>query len=270
MWWSSWSSDEAVFSGALLTMYVGAALTVLSLQFAAAPYGRHVGPGSGWWGPGVAAPVAWSVMESPTLWLFWLVFPLGRQRSHPIALAAAALFLVHYTHRTLVYPLRLLRSSSRPKPVPLLVAALAFAFNLLNAYLQARSASHYARYPYPYPYPGRAAWLRVALGAALFAWGMRLNVASDRALLRLKEEARGGYKVPRGGWFDLVACPNYMGEAAEWLGWAIVAWSPAALAFFLYTCANLGPRARAHRRWYRLKFGDDFPAARKAFIPFIY
>uniref|UniRef100_A0A6V7QTC2 3-oxo-5-alpha-steroid 4-dehydrogenase C-terminal domain-containing protein n=1 Tax=Ananas comosus var. bracteatus TaxID=296719 RepID=A0A6V7QTC2_ANACO len=240
MWWSSWSSDEAVFSGALLTMYVGAALTVLSLQFAAAPYGRHVGPGSGWWGPGVAAPVAWSVMESPTLWLFWLVFPLGRQRSHPIALAAAALFLVHYTHRTLVYPLRLLRSSSRPKPVPLLVAALAFAFNLLNAYLQARSASHYARYPYPTPTPaGRRGGARRLQGAP-------------------------------GGWFDLVACPNYMGEAAEWLGWAIVAWSPAALAFFLYTCANLGPRARAHRRWYRLKFGDDFPAARKAFIPFIY
>ncbi|XP_072954711.1 steroid 5-alpha-reductase DET2 [Typha angustifolia] len=260
--------DSTLFSAALISLYLITPITILFLQFLSAPYGKHFRPG---WGPTIPSPLAWLLMESPTLWLSAFLFPLGRHRRHPLALAAFLLFLLHYLNRTLLFPLILFLNSKRkgynPKPFPLLIAAFAFAFNLLNAYLQSRSVSHYSSYPDPIP---PWTYARVAVGAFLFFWGMRVNIQSDRTLMRLKEEAKGGYKIPRGGWFEVVSCPNYMGEGAEWLGWALVAWSPAALGFFMYTCANLGPRARAHRSWYIEKFGAEYPAKKKAFVPFVY
>ncbi|KAF3337773.1 steroid 5-alpha-reductase DET2 [Carex littledalei] len=260
------SSDESLYNSLLLTLYIITPLTILSLQFLSAPYGKHFRPG---WGPSLPAPLAWFLMESATLWLTSLLFPLGQFRSHPLSLFALSLFLLHYTHRTIIYPLRLFLSSRPSSPVPLSIAVFAFSFNLLNAYVQSRSLSHYAIYPATWPWPAWV-WARVVIGTAIFFWGMKVNITSDRVLMRLKEEAKGGYKIPRGGWFEVVSCPNYMGEMAEWLGWAVVNWSPAALAFFLYTSANLGPRARAHRRWYREKFGEEYPASRRAVVPFVY
>ncbi|XP_038981034.1 steroid 5-alpha-reductase DET2 [Phoenix dactylifera] len=261
-------SDETLFGTALVTLYVMCPLTVLSLRFLAAPYGRHARSG---WGPALPAALAWALMESPTLWLTLLLLPRGRHRSHPLALTILALYLLHYIHRTVVYPLRLSIKSKSKSGFPLVIALVAFSFNLLNAYLQARSASHYAEYPAAssaFAF-GLWVWLRVLVGMGIFFWGMSVNIRSDLALLRLKAEG-GGYRIPRGGWFEWVSCPNYMGEAAEWLGWAVVACSPAALAFFLYTCSNLVPRARAHHQWYLEKFGEDYPRSRKAVVPFVY
>lgn len=99
--------------------------------------------------------------------------------------------------------------------------------------------------------------------------GMRMNVGCDAVLVGLKREG-GGYKIPRGGWFELVSCPNYFGETLEWFGWAVMTWSWVGLGFLLYTCANLVPRARANHKWYLDKFGTDYPQNRKAVIPFLY
>ncbi|URD97136.1 hypothetical protein MUK42_36024 [Musa troglodytarum] len=261
--------DSKLFWAALVSLYVICPLTIASLQFLVAPYGRHAQPG---WGPPLPAALAWFLMESPTLWLTLILYPRGRYCSQPIALIILTLYLLHYTNRTVIFPLRLHFSKSKkmkPKDFPLYIALIAFAFNLLNAYLQSRSISHYANYPTTFSNEWWWICLRVAAGMLLFFWGMAVNISSDSVLLRLKSEG-GGYKIPRGGWFELVSCPNYMGEMMEWLGWAIMAWSPAALGFFLYTCSNLGPRAKAHLQWYQQKFGDEYPKSRKAFIPFVY
>ncbi|EPS60181.1 hypothetical protein M569_14623, partial [Genlisea aurea] len=258
-------SDEEFYGGCVFSLFFLSLPTAVSLLFISAPYGRHR---RGGWGPAVSPPVAWCVMESPTIWLTLLLFPHGKNRRNPRAMILISPYLLHYLHRAVVYPLRLLRKTPGAKEAsgfPASVAAMAFGFNLLNAYLQSRWVSEYADL-------GESFWLRFCGGGAVFVAGAAVNVWSDYRLLDLKESGGGGgggYRVPRGGIFEWISCPNYFGEMVEWLGWALMTWSWAGLGFFIYTVANLGPRAVAHHNWYLEKFGEDYPKSRRPFIPSI-
>lgn len=253
--------DYSLYTAALKTLYISAVINVISLPFISAPYGKHF---RGGWGPTIPASLAWFLMESPTIFLTICFYPFGRHVFHPLSLLLVFLYLFHYCNRTLVFPQRLRKGA---KGFPISVAAMAFVFNLLNAYVQTRSLSHYSVYE-----ERLSIWVmvRILIGVMVFAWGMWVNVQSDLALLRLKKESGGVYKIPRGGWFEYVCNPNYMGEAAEWFGWAVVAWSPAAWGFFFYTCSNLVPRARTNLRWYGEKFGEEYPKSMKAILPFLF
>jgi hypothetical protein len=68
--------------------------------------------------------------------------------------------------------------------------------------------------------------------------------------------------------FRYISCPNLLGELIEWLGFAILCWNLPALTFFIWTSANLIPRALSHHRWYKEKF-NNYPPERKAIIPFL-
>ena len=114
-------------------------------------------------------------------------------------------------------------------------------------------------------------WLadpRFLAGVALFLAGYALNLSADRTLRGLRAPGETGYKIPQGGAYRWVSCPNYLGEILEWLGWALATWSLAGLAFAVYTIANLAPRAMANHRWYRDRF-PDYPPQRRALIPFV-
>ncbi|KAK4396153.1 Steroid 5-alpha-reductase DET2 [Sesamum angolense] len=258
-------SDEGLFHYTLLFLFLSTPPTIISLLFLTAPYGKHVRPG---WGPTIPPPVAWFLMESPTIWLTLLLFPYGKNNGNPRAFLLMSPFLLHYLHRTLIYPLRLYLKTRDGKIqkscFPVSVAMMAFGFNILNAYLQARWVSEYADLD-----GDEWFWWRLAAGAMVFFGGAVMNVWSDNVLMGLKEGG-GGYKIPRGGLFEWVSCPNYFGEILEWLGWALMTWSWAGFGFFTYTCANLVPRAGANHKWYLKKFGEDYPKNRRAVIPFVY
>ena len=107
---------------------------------------------------------------------------------------------------------------------------------------------------------------RFLAGLAIFLAGMTLNIRSDNILLKLRNSENPGYAIPRGGAYRYVSCPNYLGEVIEWAGWALATWSLAGFAFFLYTAANLAPRALSHHQWYKARF-PDYPPNRKALVP---
>ena len=233
-----------------------AALTLVSLLRFRAPYGRHYA-GTGW-GPAIPNRLGWILMELPATALFAYVYATGEAAAQTVPLILLAMWQGHYLNRTFVYPFRTRTSGKR---MPLVVVLSGFAFNVLNAYVNARFISHFGAYD--------IAWLgdpRFIAGATVFLCGLALNIHSDNVLLRLRKQGGPDYSIPRGGLFRHVSCPNYLGEIVEWGGWALATWSAAGLAFFVYAAANLGPRALSSHRWYRERFAD-YPADRKALIP---
>lgn len=231
--------------------------TFVALRRVVAPYGRYVRSG---WGPTIPSRIGWIVMESPAPLFFAAVYLAGRHRGEQAPLVLLGLWLTHYLYRTFLFPLRM-RAEGRRMPVA--VAVVAFGFNVMNAWLNARWISELGTYP--------DGWLgdpRFLIGATLFLGGFAVNVASDAALRRLRAPGETGYRIPRGGLFERVSCPNYFGEIVEWTGWAVASWSLAGLAFAIYTFANLAPRALTHHAWYRERF-PDYPRQRRAVIPYL-
>lgn len=230
--------------------------TLVALLWIDAPYGRHLRRG---WGPTLPARLGWILMESPAVFGFAALFALGSQATHPVPLTLAALWLVHYVHRTLIYPFRM-RANGRRMPIS--VAAMAFTFQLANSYANARWLGEHGRYD-------TFADPLLLAGIAVFAVGLAINLHADTVLLRLRAPGERGYKIPHGGLYRWVSCPNYLGEILEWCGFALACGSLPALAFAVYTIANLAPRALANHRWYRETFGDQYPRERRALIPFV-
>lgn len=237
-----------------------ALVTFVGVSRVTAPYGRHQSQQSQQWGPTMPARLGWIVMETPAVLLFGWIYMQGQHRFETVPLVLLGLWQFHYIQRTYVFPFRMRGEGKR---MPVLVCALAVVFQVLNAYVNARWISHWGDYA--------ASWLhdpRLWIGVALFLGGWLINFKADTMLFSLRKPGESGYEIPRGWLYEYVSCPNYLGEILEWCGWAIATWSLAGFGFALYTAANIGPRALANHRWYRTKF-EDYPAERKALIPFL-
>jgi steroid 5-alpha reductase family enzyme len=151
-----------------------------------------------------------------------------------------------------------------PGTKPVLVAALAFLFNIWNASMNAFALSDLGAGEAP-----ELASPRIIIGVGLFVAGFALNVHSDAILRHLRKPGGPRYVIPRNGGFRYVTSPNYLGEILEWTGFAIAAGTLPAIAFATFTVANLLPRARTHHAWYQEKFAD-YPADRRILIPVIF
>ncbi|MCB9598350.1 MAG: DUF1295 domain-containing protein [Sandaracinaceae bacterium] len=250
---------EATVHFYLTLTEIGIAIpTLAALLWISAPYGRHA---RGGWGPTIPARVGWILMELPASALFAVIFFLGDHSQQLVPLVLLGAWQVHYVHRTFIFPFRLREGGKR---MPLSIPGIAIVFNSLNAYVNARWISHVGTYA--------ESWLtdpRFLVGLGIFVTGMAINLHADTVLIHLRKPGETGYKIPQGGLYRFVTCPNYLGEILEWIGWAVMTWSLAGVAFAVYTAANVGPRALTNHRWYLDKFGDEYPKERKALIPFV-
>ncbi|HXU72072.1 MAG TPA: DUF1295 domain-containing protein [Polyangia bacterium] len=251
-------TEAVFFRDLLIGMLVLSAVVFTVLFLITAPYGRHTRAG---WGPTVSSTAGWILMEAPASLGFLLFYWRGEHRAELAPLALLCLWQLHYANRAFLYPFR---RRGGDKPMPLTVALLGVAFNLANTYLNARWVSHFGHYP--------DGWLlgpRFVGGAAIFLVGFAINQHADEVLRNLRAPGERGYKIPHGGLYRFVSAPNYFGELVEWSGFALAAWSPAALVFVVWTAANLAPRAWANHQWYRRTFAD-YPTGRRALVPFLF
>ncbi|KAJ2384121.1 hypothetical protein H4S02_004964 [Coemansia sp. RSA 2611] len=213
---------------------------------------------------------AWIIMElvSPTTLLCAYLTYETSIEFMSASNALVALWLVHYANRAVVYPLR--QPARKPMHIGIMLSAV--VFNTINGYLNGRWLSAFAPAEYHHDLSGFIAthYLRVPLGLALFAAGMCGNVIHDNILAGLRRTgSKRRYSIPAGGLFGWVSCPHFFCEAIEWLGFAVLADSPAAWAFLLNVLCNLVPRAYFIHRWYLATFPDNYPRTRRAMIPFV-
>ncbi len=249
--------SEARFFHLLQPAWLGLAGGVFVLLFfVRAPYGRYTRSG---WGPTVGRRLGWVIMELPSALGMPLVFFLGNRHTNGPALVFLLLWEVHYLHRTFIFPFGLRGGGAGHT---LATVSMAILFNSVNVYINGRWLFSMG----PTLDSGWFGDPRFLAGLAIFVAGFGICKHSDAILRSLRSTGEGGYKIPRGGLFRHVSCPNYLGEILQWCGWALLTWSLAGLTFAAWTVANLAPRAWHHHRWYRQRF-PDYPPDRKALLP---
>jgi protein-S-isoprenylcysteine O-methyltransferase Ste14 len=250
---------DALYEWGVLATFCLAGVAFPLLFWITVPYGgRHT---SNRWGPSLPAPVAWFLMELPAPVCLMAAYSQGRHAGEPVSLLLLAAFGLHYAHRAILYPMQM-RGSNRRTPV--LSAAIAGSVNCINGGINGLAVGHVVSYD--------NSWLadpRFLIGAVVFVIGSRVNLQSDAILRKLRAQGRNGYAIPYGGLYRWVSSPNYLGEIVQWAGWALATWSAAGLAFCALTIANLAPRARSNRRWYRREF-PDYPPDRRTLIPHLW
>ncbi len=249
-------TENQFYLGLLVAYWVLGGLTAINLLFRAAPYGRYTRKG---WGPEIGATAGWIIMEAPASLAPLAFFLLGDRRD-TVLWVFTLIWQLHYFHRAFVFPFRRRGGGT----MPLAIALTAVVFNVGNAYLNWRYLATLG----PVYDPNWLGDWRFLLGATIFLIGFVINQHADWVLLHLRKPGETGYKIPYGGMYRLISCPNYFGELVEWAGWAILTWSLGGLTFAFWTAANLVPRAMSHHRDYHKRF-PEYPAERKAVIPFL-
>ncbi|KAM9792249.1 3-oxo-5-alpha-steroid 4-dehydrogenase 2a [Neosynchiropus ocellatus] len=254
-----WGSTVSGGSWALLLM----ALAFLHRQRRIpGKYGRYAAPESRC----CPARLGWFLQELPSFLLplvLLLLTDAPRNRGATEAVLLLFAFILHYFQRAFIYSFL-----TRGRPVPRYIVWTSAMFCSFNGLLQGHYLLHCSplnRQPFSGP------WLssvRFSTGLLLFLFGFIINVHSDQILRCLRKPGEVVYRIPYGGMFEWVSCPNYFGEIVEWFGLFLASWSLTVFSFFFFTLCSIGPRAIRHHRDYQRRF-PDYPSHRKAFLPFL-
>ncbi len=228
------------------------------LFFVPAPYGKYIRDN---WGPNINNKLGWFIMELPTVIIYILFFLLGYRKTELVAVVFLCIWLLHYMQRTFIFPF-LIRGKN---VMPITIILFGLIFNSINPYLQSRWINTLST-------AYTTDWLLspfFVIGLLIFFSGFVINLHSDHIIRNLRHPGESEYKIPYGGVYRWVSCPNYLGEITEWTGWALMTFSFPGLIFASWTFANLAPRARSNHKWYLESF-PDYPENRKALIPYLF
>ncbi len=223
------------------------------------------------WGPKINNRIAWVLMDAPAF-IFLLYYTIrfaasgvDTGNSKVVLYIIAGLFLLHYFQRSFIFPF-LMRGKGT---MPIAIMLMGLTFNTLNAYMiggwlyDEAPAGMY-----------EINWLlspQFIIGLIVFAAGMAINMHSDHVIRNLRKPGDTKHYIPRNGFYKYVTSANYFGELTEWIGYAILTWSPAGVLFAVWTFANLGPRAKSLTEKYEKEFGEEYKQlSKKHIIPFVW
>ncbi|MBN1598091.1 MAG: DUF1295 domain-containing protein [Bacteroidales bacterium] len=223
-----------------------------------APYGRH---SKSSWGPMISNNLAWIIMELPSLLIFSYFAIIKGSLSGLIEILASSMWVIHYFHRAVIFPFRI---KTKGKKMPISIMFFAIFFNSVNGFLNGYWVGNLV----PDNVLTTGLIFRMVSGIIIFVVGFIINQYHDKILIGLRKSSNNEYKIPYGGLFRFVSCPNFLGEIIEWCGFLIFIWSLPAVSFVIWTIANLLPRALDHHKWYRKTF-SDYPVKRRAIIPYL-
>jgi 3-oxo-5-alpha-steroid 4-dehydrogenase 1 len=250
----------------LYVMILIAIIVFIALHFVEAGYGMLIDKK---WGKTIDNKQAWFLMEFPIFILMLGLWSFSPYRFHLMSIVFLIIFESHYAQRALIFPF-LMKGKGK---MPIAIMIMGICFNILNAAMQGYWLFYEAYNITPNAYPDP--WLyspQFIIGLILFITGYVINLRSDKTIRNLrKDENDTKHYLPTSGMFKYVTSANYFGELAEWLGFAILTWSMSGFVFFIWTFANLVPRANAIYKRYQKKFPEEMKGKRlKRVIPFIY
>lgn len=251
----------------LTAAFVYVALIILGGLIMPAPYGRFASEKFGF---SLPPRLGWFLMELPATISFVVFYFQGQNRFELVPLIFLGIWLLHYGNRGFVFPFLMRVAKGAKGSFSIMVVLAGWLVTTLHGYLNAVFISHLSDHL-------TTAWLsdpRFIIGVTVYLFGFTMNVHSDAIIrnLRSKEEvARGDkvYRIPQGGLFRYVTNPSYFTELLSFTGFAIATWSLGAVFVLLVSAANLIPRAFQIHKWYKEKFGDEYPENRKILIPFV-
>ncbi|MFX1380183.1 MAG: methyltransferase [Promethearchaeota archaeon] len=251
-------SEFFIFNILMITFSLSSIIVFILLFQIPAGYGQHINKK---WGPSINNRLGWVLMEIPTVIIYLIYYLIGDRKLEIVPLIFTAIWMLHYIHRTFIFPLLIRGNQS----MPITIILMGIIFNGVNSYLQ-------ARWIYKFSFSYAISWILNPLfitGILIFFIGFFINLHSDYLIRNLRKPGETEYKIPYGGMFKYVSCPSYLGEITEWTGWAIMTWSFPGLVFAIWTFANLAPRARTNHLWYIRTF-PEYPNNRKALIPYLF